>query len=315
MSNKLVSNVKIKDISPSLPGEAGKLLPKVLKPVRCSFELNGVNLALARGITRVIQSELLVKVLTFDDGDYETNDDFMLRDFVKNRVMCIPIKQAENLGEVFTLSVINNTHAPMYVKTAKIQRARGNAGLPCNETADVAFIAPNKYLTIKKMYVIEGYGYNFGGMTLTSGALNVPLDVEPINLYTGKGVSSSVSNPQKHKIQFDTNGTIEPKKVVAMACKEIIRRLEGIRELMYTMRKSGETHKLTIKGENSTTGNIVMRMVCDMYPDVDAITYNVDAIDRVLDISIKSDDPNEILQGAIKSAIIILKDIGNAIGQ
>lgn len=316
-----VGNLVIADISPKLTGAAGALLPTVLKPERCVFELHDVSTAVARAIARVLQSELPVRAWTFDDDDFETNDAFTLRDFVKNRVMCIPIKQGTPEGAEYELDVINNTHTVMYVKTRQIKMVKGGKGsaakqpgdLPCDETVDIAFIEPNKYIRIKKLYVATGYGYNFAGFSVASGVANVPLDVDMLNMFEKTGVSSSVSDPRHHRVQFDTNGTINPKKAVVAACGEIVRRLENILEQLYTVRKSGDAHKLTIKGENSTTGNLIMKTACDLYPDITAITFNVDVVNRVMEITLKADEPGEILTAAIKHASAIMKEVAREI--
>jgi DNA-directed RNA polymerase subunit L len=311
MSGPKITSIKIKDISPKLSGEAGKLLPKTLKPESCEFELHNVSLAIANGIRRAIISETKTRALTMLSDDFHTNDVFVkLPDFIISRIRCIPVKQSVSLNAVYKLSVTNNTADMMDVKTSHLTGGPSNM---FDETITILKLNPGKYVTIDKITIDEGYGYNFAGYSTAYGATCIPLDVIPYNMYTGEGVKSMVSDPRSHKIAFDTNGTIDCHNLISNACHEIIDRLENIRTMMYKLQQLEDKYQLYINGENDTTGNIIMKTVCDLYKDIPMFIYTVDDINKGMRLDMQTDDPNGIINGAIKYASDVLKKIASSL--
>ena len=311
MSKVKVTNLKLTDVSPGLKFKpANDLLPKQLKPLRCSFEIHGVSTAIVNGIRRALQSEILVKALCFDRENFDTNDDFMLDDFVLNRIKHIPIEQTVSDSAIYNIDVINNTHQVMIVKSDSLKGGR----VVFDDTIHIAMLQPNKYLRIKNISIVKDYGYKNSAFSVTCGQSNVPIDVEPLNLYEKTGVSSSVANPRKHRISFETNGTMHPRVIVVSACREIISRLSDISKQTNMIQRLGNKYKLLINGENDTTGNIIMKTATELYPDIPAITYMVNESDKVLDITIDAETPDEVIISSCKEAIATTKRVMEAFG-
>jgi DNA-directed RNA polymerase subunit L len=342
-----ILNVSIIDITPTLPVAIAKTLPEsmveskiftltevvkqhdqvgkqvqrlktVLKPVACSFEIHGVNVAIANGIRRAILSEVKSCALNFAYDDFETNDPFMrLADFIQNRIQSIPIHQSVDRKLIFKLNVLNGTHSLMTITTADLEVISGNKADARNlfdQTIPIATLNPNKYMKIDKIFIETGYAYTFAGFGQASGASCITLDQVPYNMYDRTGTSSCVSDPRSHKIMFDTNGTVDPKKYIAAACDEIMNRLDQIRKLLYTLQQIGDVHVLVVNGENDTTGNIIVKTICDIYPEIPACTYKVDHVNKSLTLRVRTQDPSaaDVINTSIKHSLDTLTHIRNA---
>lgn len=306
-----VKNFQVKNIKPVVPQYAAKYLPTVLTPQSVSFELHGVNIAIANGIRRVIEGEFPTKSLNFDiDGDnFETNDPFVLNDFIRTRIRCIPVHQSIKKDSVFSIDVLNTSHQNIEVKSSAI---KPNPKL-FDETISITELLPNKYIKIKKIYVDEGQSRFYGGFTVSSGSACVVLDVKPLNMYTRSGTPASEADPRSFRITFDTNGTIEPKKIVTQSCDEIIKRLAHIKGMLYKLVKTEDIHQLRVEGENDTTGNILMKTICDIFPDIPSCVYLVNLIDKSMTINLRTSDPVDVLESAIAEATKILEKIKSSV--
>ena len=287
----LVKNFKIESLAPKIsPKDNKELMPDNLHPYKASFEITGINEAVSNGLRRVIMTELPVKALYFDLDDLSTTDPFTLNDFVQTRLRNIPIDQKIPLNATFNLDFQNNTEDLIAVKSGNLQIKPGSTvkKLPFNIQYTLAEIKPNTNLKINNISVKRAHGYDFGGHTVAFSATSIPLDATPYNGFTKTGQHSSVANPKHFRITFISNGNMEAKEIVKESCNEIIMRLKMIMELLKDdLHKLDNEYKLNIHGESDTTGNLIMRTVCDLYPDIPAITYDMNHISRILSLRIK----------------------------
>lgn len=305
-----VDGIKVVDISPKLTGDAAKLLPTVLKPQYCEFNVRGANAKIANGIRRVVSSGVKAIRLTFDLEDYETNDPFAkLNDLFQTAVRSIPIKQNTPRNTVFSLNIKNNTEALITITAGDIQSSDPKVKNIFDDNTPLLTLESHKYLKIKRIFIDEGYEYEHGTFCLSSAARSIPLDQTPYNMYTKTGVSASVADPREHKIAFETHGQIDPLRLVLMACDEIIERLEKAKKMLYTLTEVGDFHQLTIDGEDYTIGMIVFHTVCDLYPKISAIAPDFDPNNKVLKIRLRAEDPQDVLSTSIIHAVDILSKI------
>lgn len=301
-----ISKIKIVDISPKLEGDAAKLLPTVLRPETCSFQLDNVSVAIASGIRRVILSGVRAKRLTFELDDYKTNDPHArLHDFVQNRINSIPIMQSIDDATQYSIDIKNDSPIEIEVMTSDLKVVKGSKKPMFDETIPIVTLQPERFLQIDNIFVESGYEYEHGTYCLTDAAKALSLDVEPYDMYTGKGVSSSESDPRSHYIEFNTNGTIDCKKIVADTCDTIIQRLKKIRDLSYTMVEIGYSHVLAIIGEDDTTGEIIAKTMSDIYPEIEGVTQNSKGTPptSTMTLTIIDSDPDDKLKVTIKYAI------------
>lgn len=304
--------MKIVDMSPNVPAKYKHLLPTVMRPYQCSFQLDNVDIAIANGIRRAILSEVPVKRLTFQLDDFSTNNPHMnLPHFILTRIQSIPIDQSVSLDTTFSLDYGNSSHQLVMVNSNEFTSNKKTKPL-FDETIPIISLEPGKFVKIEKMTVEIGYEYTHGTFAIADGVLCKTLDYEPYNMYTGKGVSSSVSDPRSHLMQFDNNGNINHITLITLACDEIIRRLKIASELLYTLEPFDDYFKLFIANETDTIGNIIMKRVCDIFPEIPAISYRIDSINKELSIIIRTasiEESVDRLSVGIKSAIEIINSI------
>lgn len=328
MSKIQVKNIQTVDLSPKIKNqELAKMAPKGFIPKKFSFEILGGNNALCNGLRRTIVSECLVKVMTFDFDNFETDNAFCLNDNILERIMRIPINQDTPLDATFEIDVINKTKNIIDVKSSDIKMTFGGKlkSLPFNPTITLFTLEPNKFLRIKNIKIKSGFGYDYAWFTFAFNAASIPLDIKPINynetqidfdnpVYTPEtGYPSSVSDPRHHRISFKTNGTCPPEKIADIACENLITRLEYIVNLLPNIISADDIYFLTIVGESHTIGNLLMKTINDLYPKIGAATYFVDPIIRSVTMKIKtSDDIKEVFNAAIKHAIKQIIEIKKA---
>jgi DNA-directed RNA polymerase subunit L len=290
---KYLHNFNITDITPKLKDpEANALLPKNLKKNAVSFELHGVNISISNAFRRVLTSEYPTKIMHFDYDDFETNDPFITNDFVQTRVRSIPISQSTTINQIFKLDVTNHSLLNQRVTSNDIVTDKNEHTSLFNESFDLAVLSSNKYMKIKRIYVKEDFGYNHGCHLIAYHATSIPLDVDMYNEFNPKPsqVFSSVSNPQKHKISFKTNGNINIKHTLQQCCSILISRLENVKSLISTIQSVVDLHTLSINGETDTIGNMLLMGIVHSYPDLPACTYDVNPLSKIMILKIRNKD-------------------------
>lgn len=306
-----VEGVVVKEIKPKVPSYAEPYMKVNLIPKYFEFVIKGegVNVGIANGLHMALNSQIPVKRLEVKRENIITNDPNILEDFVIQRISVIPIKQTVREDAKLTLGFMNDESKSTEITTSQIKT--GLTSPIFDDSISITLLEPKCFLEIKEINVIKGYGRDFAGHNATCRSACVPVDQEPLDQITGKGTPSSLSDPRAHKISFHTNGSMEPKDIVKLACSELIKRLGEI-YANSNFHKSEDIHRLVIPGEDDATGNMIMKTICDINPEISACTYSVDLVNKVLTIDIRSDDPSGILKSAIEKATKELKKIESA---
>lgn len=297
-----INNFNVIDISPKmLQKDASKLLPNTLTPESCTFELHNVNVAIANAIRRVILLGIKTKIMTVDINSITTNDELSgFKEFIRDRIRNIPIKQSIPLNTKLRVDFRNGTQSPQYVMSGEMGDNEW-----FNKTIALTRVDPKRFIQIEDITIEEGYGYQSGHYAVAHAAYCVPIDIEMYNMYEKTGISSSVSNPMNHKIGFETNGCMDCKKIIARACKNILERLDNI-AVNIELTALADIEILRVLNEDDTTGNIIVKTLCELYPKISFVTYKIDSIDRTLTIEIRDDNAKHIIEVAIKKASDIL---------
>jgi DNA-directed RNA polymerase subunit L len=317
-----VTNINIEDLTPVIEDTSlMHLIPKNLFSKRISFHIENVSNAVANGIRRTVMNELLIKAMWFELDDFHTTDSFILNTMIQTRLALIPIDQKTPLQTIFDLLVINDGTEEIDVFADKIHVRSGHLhrkDLPFNETNPICTLKQGKELKISKIILKEDYGYNFAGHSVAQNAVSLSLDQKPLNQYLPKdhpdrGISSSISDPRKWKIQFTTTGAMEPNDIVAAACENIIKRIQNFQNLIPNILSNGDTYVLIVDGESDTIGNLLMKTCVELYPNIKACTYNPDSIKRSFTLKIRCDeDVNSVLLSCSKYIIDIYSSIKKA---
>jgi len=285
-----------------------ELLPTVLTPQILSCKLNGVSTAVANGIRRVLLGEMPVSTLTFNIDNYQTNDEFLsLSEFIQKRIQSIPVKQSIDSAEVFSIDAKNTTTEVIAVKSGDIL-SKSKKPLPFDDTITVIKLNPGKFIKIPNIYVVSGKPSDSGTFNAVQAARTIP-QIEMYNMYEATGISSSVSDPQVHELLFETNGTINPVETLFSAIKIIIDRLLNIKTHTKSIEQiESNIYQLIILNENDTTGNIMLKAACQLYPDVD-FTYRVNFINHTLSFKLRSSSPDDIINDIIDYSVDTLNKL------
>lgn len=307
---KRVTDKKETSLVPVVPAEFASLLPTVTAPVTYEFVIDGVCQAIASGLRRAVLSEIPVKTLTFSEFVC-TDPHFKLEDYVLVRVRSIPLMQNVSPDSEFELNVVNSTAAPMTVYSSSFVQTKGKPGRWFDETIPIVTLAPSRSIKLGGVTVISGYETTHGTFCAVDAATAECLDVIPLNAYENVGVSSSVADPRRHRIRFNTSGTMPPTQIVKLAAGEIKRRLSTIRDLLYTMTLVDGAYCLVVPGENDTTGQIITKMTLELYADAICVPY-VSPTNKQLTLRVVAPDSSvatDWLTSAIEAANGILDEI------
>lgn len=253
--------------------EVQEFLPDKIFTTTCTFVLRGVNNAIANGLRRTISSELLVRAMVADSVD--STDEFIIPEMVAERLKMIPILQSTPVSTTFSLHAVNSTGAIRNVYSGEIKCA---GAPPFDKNYQICTLRPGKTIDIKKINVEAEYSFmtGCGMMVVASNCVCIPLDVTPIDLETGEGVSSSLADPREWKIGFTGFGTMDDGDIVIAACKSIIERVKNVRDQFPMIRSNGTEHSLAIQGETDTIGNLFMKTTLDLNPTGVSILYDTD---------------------------------------
>lgn len=310
MSKIAITKFNIKDLRPNLKNakqekEYKHLYPDKFTRKEVTFEVSGIHNALANAFRRTLSAEINVKALNADLESFETNDPFILNDFtIETRLRHIPILQSISTDSRYKLEVVNNTEAPMNVKSGMIEVVKGPAKLPFNSNFTLAVLQPGKTLKLPNIYVDTGYGYEFAGYNICSVVSAIPLDIVPIDLETCEGTPAAIADPHQFKFSFVSNGTIEPIELLKNCCTNIVERLKFVEEILPSIETTEDLSILVIAGESDTIGNMLTREIIELYPDIKYVTYSTNSVIRKMTFKLRTnDEPDKVIQNAINTLI------------
>lgn len=306
VTNIVEVDLRVKTEDPMLK----HLLPTTTLPVRFSFVINNVSDAIANALRRVVSCELPVKGMKIGVANIQTNDATILSEMIANRLSYIPLMQSCPMDAKLYLEVSNATTSVVDVKTKDIKISQAGTksegsnplkSLPFNENITLFDLYPGKTMTINDISINVSPGFITGHRVLAVNAVAIEQDVEAYNPYTGKGVRTSVANPKKWKIIFNTNGTLPAKEIVRRACENIVTRMNQVHNLVHSITPSSDEYILTIDNETDTIGYLFTRTINDIYPDNDFASHISDDISHSLTIKIKTKiDINTLFKNVIK---------------
>lgn len=292
-----IKKFEIRSLAPTVTDPAVKaLLPKTLpSPDHVRVTIAGVNNAIANAIRRVICLELPVLAMICEYTDIETDDPHVIPEMIIKRLRLIPVNQSCPPHMKFSLHA-QALNEVLDVKSGSILPASGKPMF--NETFTLLSLQPERKIFIKNITVqtLAGNTPGNGMHALASGVAIEAIDKTP------EDGSSSVVDPSVYCISFTTNGTMEPKKIVEAACKNIIARLQNVSSLLHTITSSGNEYHLQIPDETDTIGNLFMRDLSSHY----TITYTCRGGCK---IRIQSDDIDGVFAASIKRLVGVFNQI------
>jgi DNA-directed RNA polymerase subunit L len=349
-----VKDFKVKKLTPNVPAQYKHLLPTVLVQESCSFIISGCSNAVANAIRRTAACELKVAYLSCQYEDIVTTDPFIIPEMIQKRLRMIPVLQSVKPDAVFSLDVVNATTTPMDVKTGSLVSKGPRAfdetitiltlgaghSLKINNVKiaheygyvpeyGMCCVAFNAVSTCKDVTPIDVYadrnaenaaagvaGSVAGtvGTVGTAGTVGTIGTIGTVDATYVKGVRSQIADPRVWEIKFNTNGTLPSKDIVVLSCQEIISRLKTVLSLLYTIINNESKYTLSINGESDTIGNLLVKTIDELYPDVEAATYSVPSIERSVTIRILyGDDINTLYKNVVNHLVGIFEKIADSV--
>lgn len=143
--------------------ELEKLAPK-LKESKITFQLSGVNPAIANAIRHSVTQESLGYIFKTDVTNVETNEPYIIKHELTDRIRMIRIIQDKSdkkfmSSAKFTIQEKNNSKVPVIVTSASLKNSKSGS-VEFDKDVRLAILAPGSYLKITDITIESGYGYS-----------------------------------------------------------------------------------------------------------------------------------------------------------
>ena len=318
MAEIKVSNIKVTDLSPKVVNpEAKKLLPTIVHPYNLTFEIAGVDNSVANAIRRTLVDEFPVKAMTATQTDFESTDPYHISEMILARIKMIPIMQNVPEDAIFILDVENKTPVLRNVLSSEIKIKSGAAAKHTyfNETFVLFTLNPGKTTKIKEIKIMKSPGFvpGNGMMAIASNVISLTRDQVPFNPYEPEkgGTFSRVADSKKWQISFNAAGTVPDYKKLMTQCVDLlIEKIKNVKNLLYLIEGNDSEFYLEINGESDTLGNLFMRTIDRLYPNLALVKYSVNSVVRILTIKVVGgEDINDVYGTAISHLINIFTKI------
>jgi DNA-directed RNA polymerase subunit L len=311
----IISNVKTE-----LIGDKSVYSDFIYKPHKVSFTIKyrENSTPVANALRRAVMTMVPALTMFCRTIDIET-DDKIISDFMENRLRQIPIDQSFKPTKTYSFEFVNNTDYAIIVTGADFFKAIGEKPF-FNPTTQIIELSPSKYIKIKKIGFITGTGQDSKTFDITSG-------IEYRQLVNDKSSSLNTYSNMYH-MAVHSNGNIDAKKIVKIACQEIITRLEVILQelnkqldkdiLLYdapkvVLEKEGELIIYRINDEDHTIGNIITYHIFEQDKNIKLVTYDVERdSNNVLKIKINHPNHKKLITNSINICIDAFNNIGKA---
>lgn len=291
-----------------------------------SIEIKGISTAYINAFRRTSIDEMTGYALQVPvDMDWrDTTDEFMLPQFVIQRISLIPLKL--NLGDdfnkiTFDLNIENTSTNVLSIYSRDLKLVSGKLPEPIfNPTFKICVLQPGRKISIKGIYIGSGIGKdNSSFQRVRCGAyrhLDIPQydykdthepDGKMVD-FSGYKISSMEANPKHHLytcIITATNGdSAEIKTLFIEVCNNIKERLryilsyiestvnnkstnQGIEYSIFQLTEGTYEGILQIIGETHTIGELIKRTIYDLIPDIINVKYSIISHEDKLSISIQ----------------------------
>jgi DNA-directed RNA polymerase subunit L len=297
-----------------------------------SFELHNITSDLANTIRRFLCDEIFVYSMTLDEYDIKTTDEFILNDYVKKRIECIPIMQDMEKYDIdkFTINLHteNLTTNCSNVYTRDFEILYNNKPYTGDDffsnNIDIFSLKPTKKINITNIKITKGVAKDDAGkFLLLSNIVYKILDSKPLEKtkFKRSGESSLNSNPNKFLFKITNHRNIKPKKILNICFDDIINRLDLIRTDIKNIKESdinyisdltkletvGNFKLLYLIKEYWTIANIISRYCYLQDKDIDFVCSSI--IHPTTEISIIKIKHKNYLKVLTNSIDNIIKDI------
>jgi DNA-directed RNA polymerase subunit L len=314
-----------------------KYLPETPKQ-QLTFELTETSSELANCIRRFLIGELPVYSMDVDEETIETNDSFILSDYLKKNIELIPFNQgisdsdADNLR--CSLTMENKTDDIITVYSGDLDMQLGKTPVKSSKyfssTIPIIKLRPAMSLSIEKIGITQGVAkQNAGKFLLLANVSYKIMDIKPVeeSKYNRTGESSLNSTPRHFRIGYKTHRNIEPKKVMNECCAQITSRITNIQKELANIKSDTNVHFSDLidleskgdvkifhfKGEYWTLANIMSKYCYLTDKDVPFVSSGIihPSTEESL-LKLRHTNPTKLLTAAIKSILADIATISKA---
>ena len=313
---------------------------------KIEFKLTNSYAKFANGIRRVLQEELPVICLTFDNHTVETDDEFILIDVLLKNINLLPITQEYDVEEhdkdqnTIYLYKHNTTNRIIDVKAGDIQISKGGKNKNDKSNVKISELIPNnniviirlrpgKFIKIKKMNFQRGQSKtNAAKFSLLSNIKYQPLDIEPYDIKKKTGVRSIEKDCKEFQFSLLTAGNIQPKTLFNNLNEYMTKSLSNIKDKILTYSTESKEndnkyyysegievtirnnlHIYIFQNEYITFPAMIAQRCLILDPSIEHVSSTVERYDSEVGIiKINHSDCNKLLLQSIDDCI---KDIDN----
>lgn len=285
---------------------------ELLMPLTFKCKISDINLAQMNAIRRTAIDELEVQALELVKLD--TNDSYLIREMIADRIAEIPIKQQPKLEkvsstdkDVYRIGPFKNGDQYKDVNTSimnyidKHGKDTGRVKDLCNKFT-IFHLAPltNLDLTMK---IVTKRGYDKAQHSFVPRFVFRPIkEADPQSEYTV---------PDSFIVEFDTKGNIEPEELIKLCIQDIKSRLKYILDILPNIiERKKDLIIITIPNEAHTLANLIYTELLGADYKLNFCSYHVNHDVRNFDLQIRFDSEKDdkyvinIVTKAIEKVIV-----------
>lgn len=192
-----VTNISVEDIKYDLSkfskheARIKSLLPTKKREI-ISFVVRNSDTPTVNGLRRTLIEEMPVKILTTSVEDIETDEEFLIRDELIDRIHSIPIDQRIKDDATFYIDSLNTDTAKRigFIYSVDVLPNSGSAkdlNNVMDERFRIAELHPGKHLRVNNIRILMGYGYMHANFMMTCGIKYKPLDFIDVTKVNERG--------------------------------------------------------------------------------------------------------------------------------
>lgn len=298
--------VKIENIKITEKKFAKESPDYVFFPQSIEFIITDCSTAIMNALRRTALDETRSIRLSMERKHIETDDPFIINDFIIERFTSIPISQNTPKSARFKLYKHNNSIKPIYVYSKDIIGKDQLDIKLCNRSFPLFLLNPGKSVTITDISVVENYGY-------IDGKFNFAYSVIPFPLNCDMTQQSASMKVREYKMLVEINGEMDVKKFMQKCCDELIERLRAID--LGKLDSTKDKFVLYVPNETYSMGNLIMEYIDEKYKEIEFATFTVPINSHDLKITIShtsEEDVKKIIREAQEFFCKEFKEIKNS---
>lgn len=305
-----------------------------------------VSTQVVNALRRTLSDEMPGLALTVPPDGFDgalSTDEFMLPQFVVQRIRLVPIRQGLPHGEWkglrLALDVTNTTTDVLPVYTGDLTLTAGALSAPLfNPTFELAALQPGRRLVVRDIQVAQGFGGAHVSFQVARRTAFAHLDLEQwgdedvrgpkgdARDLSGYRASCLVADPRHHRLTAvlpaTTANPAEARAAFLAACANLRERLRLVETAVARLPAGaaldvgGGLRELAVDlpNETHTVGALLCRVVLDALPDVELVAYRTVPHEARIAVTLRCrGDPAAVAGAAARRAAAVFAAIAEGI--